>query len=1235
MHTRHTIALTVCSIFSILVAIFAIPPTARAFNPPLDTAGPLTVKIEGPALVSETEKPLPVRVVLTNKGQKPLSGKLRLQVVDSWRLDPQTETDFNVPAGGQISKDFTVTAGRGTYSAHYPIHAYANFTHNGQDLTAHPILILETKLPQKPDSFQACQWKPFDMSDRRELALWLLPTRRVVVASDGRRPLVMPTGWQGTEPNSNASLQIQPVAIGTDSREVMFLHPPWSQGHVGRVLCEFPLLLPKTDEPIHLRFACAMHPRAEKSDGVTFRVRVAAFEAKAGESGKVIFERHIKATAWDDFDVDLTPFAGQAIRLQIESDPGPKRDTGWDHSLWAEPMLLVGNPKKPQDSSPDKIATIHLGTLKSEEGPYQVRLRPGRHGLLDTLVSFENGKQELSFRGFDMRVQSEQLGREAAPTALVNVATKHSGNQYETRHKFRNFFGETFTLVGRLSIENGVLQAKFRLEDTPSDRPWRVFYIEDVAAGPWNRKADKIYAGHGNVICNPRRFDLGFDGHRLATSFVGFDFENNFSMLQAVDLPCNGLTVRPQDRHYSLHAAHETTISFIPRDNVWKGVKKWRAINGLKASAGVEKLAGRFVFDLWGGHYKSSADQLSSAFRYGLTDAAVVWHNWQRWGYDYRLPNICPPNPHLGTLQQMRELSDTCRDAGVLFVPHDNYIDLYPDADGFSYEKHIVFHNADRPMRAWINKGRDAQSYRYRPESIAAFLQPNVKWIKQNLAPTGYFIDVWSSAPPYDYWTSDGRFGTRIFTRDTWARHFAWIREHLGDNAPQISESGHDQLIGFLDGAQTNHLRVGKPIPEKQAWTVWNIDCDDAERIPWFDAAHHDRFINHGAGYSSRYEGGLDPRLHGIYSDDYIATEVLTGHPVMVPYPFSRDVVRKYWLLADLMRALALRTIEKVEFVGGDIHRQHISWSGGADVWVNRGKSDWKVAARVLPEFGFFANVPTENGKAEASIERRDGVIVESARSPGRIFINGRQVVSGIRPIRPIAKKFESLGGREFRVHLDWLADEPVPDDLMPFVHFVDADGNIVFQTGHNPPKFDPTSTGTLHATTHGAVPENLRPGSELELRVGLYRPGHGERHNIDGSVDNEARIRLGMLRLEGQGEKVTRIAWTPRASKRHPTLDRQNSLGKAIDFDGITTVGGCRILSEKDSIRLIPLPQGRKFTVKIHSTSTIGPTERWKFIETLDEDGKRLKRQEVNREGNEIVIECAPNTFGYRLTEE
>jgi hypothetical protein len=194
---------------------------------------------------------------------------------------------------------------------------------------------------------------------------------------------------------------------------------------------------------------------------------------------------------------------------------------------------------------------------------------------------------------------------------------------------------------------------------------------------------------------------------------------------------------------------------------------------------------------------------------------------------------------------------------------------------------------------------------------------------------------------------------------------------------------------------------------------VWDFGCDDAERIPWFDFAHHDRFVLHGAGYAGRYQAGLDPWMHGIYSDDYIATEVLTGHPTMVSQPFGRDVVRKYWLTQDIMRQLALQTIESVEFVGGNLHRQHVVWSNGANVWVNRGTEDWLVAddSVILPAYGFLARLESENGLISASIQRRAGRIVEISSAPEHFYCNARQRIVATRQPRQF--------GNETRPFLD------------------------------------------------------------------------------------------------------------------------------------------------------------------------------------------------------------------------
>ena len=1235
----------------ILVSCIILPTPVPAYDPPTDTAGPLSVRIDGPKMVTATDKPLPVRVLIENKSDRAVEGSVQLQLIDRWQAEPAGPMRFSVDGQGTTSCHFKVVAGKGTYNAHYPIHADVRFEAEGKEFSAHPILILQTKLLRDARTFPMVAWQPVAVQGDSELALWRVPVRRAVVQVFGERPQTMPVGWEGAEPESRASFQPGNFTLGNDSRSTLGMHPPWHEGRAGTILVEFPLMLPKAG-PMQLRYANAVAPTGE-GDGVTFRVRALPFNAERGEFGKIIFERYTSAKTWRSGEVDLSGLAGKTVRLQLESHPGPKNNTAWDQSYWAEPTLIVGTPPRPAAFPPgSEIGSRVLGevgvavpaTAKREDiavpatakregvGAYEVRVWPGRRGLLDAVVGFRRGSKRLYFQGFEVRVLGGRIDDARSPILLKGVEEETGKGFYQARHRFEGPTG-AFDLVGRLAVDRGVLRAKFRLENAPPPRPWWTVHLQGTAAGSWSNAVGQVYAGHGNVIRDPQALRLDFDGHRLATSFVGFDFDNGISLVQAVDVPPDHLEVQPSRRHYSLHAPHDCTLTFIPCENVFDGVRLFRETNDLKASGGVEKLAGRFVFDLWRGNYADSHKSLDRAFRYGLTDAAVIWHNWQRWGYDYRLPDVYPANRALGTHDELRRMIDACKRAGVLFALHDNYVDFYPDAEGFSYEKRIALNRNGTPMKAWLNEGRNARSYRYRADQVTPFLRRNLWLIHHGLAPNAYFIDVWSSIRPYDYWAADGTFFDRVTTRNIWGQHFAWIRNLLGSDSPQISESGHDQLIGQLDGAQANHLRVGTPVEgSRNSWCVWNVPCADAERIPWFDAAHHDRFVLHGAGYPGRYEAGLDARLHGIYSDDYIATEVLTGHPAMVSQPFGRDVVRKYWLLHDLMRALALQQIDGVEFADDDLHRQHVTWSGGGEVWVNRGETDWEVAGEILPQYGFVARVRTPQGPVEASISRRDGIIVERSASPSQIYVNGRRVADVRLAIRTSVEKVRITEGK-LRLSLVWQLDVPVPDGYRPFLHLVDNEGEIVFQVHQPPASLLSGKTGKIATTAVGSLPEGTSPGDSFELRYGFYRPDGIDRLMMTGPDDGTRRIRAGTVRIEGVAGSSTGAAWTPHKAPPDLWLARQNPAGKPIDFGPIVTAGGCRLTLDGRAVRITPLPsrRGVKLVVRLKVADLPWQLPELTHIETIDDRGKVTGRRPVAG-GAEIVVQCEPGTFAYRL---
>ncbi len=1221
----------------LLLAASAI--STPAFNGHEVTEGPITLTIGEIPIVRSLVAAQSVRITLTNHAATALTIELELK---DW-VSPcmpvgRSRVTLELPGRGSAAEDFTFQFGSGAYSALYPIHAYARFhpAGNSEAITAHAVRIFETRFDSSVRSAQP-QAAISVVPTPGGLALAKLTNCRPLWQRIGGALHPLPMGWEGTEPESLAYFHRGTMARG-QTRASLNVHPPYRHGP-GALFLEYRLQLPAAHE-LRLRFFNAIRdavPPEPPSDGATFRVWV---------GDEKVFERHTASKSWVPGEADLSHWAGQTIQLRLEIHPGPNLDTTCDLGFWGDPMLLADLAPAATAASDfeSRAASVRQTVITGQTGPgtyvftladgMRAALSPGANGLLDAVLAFGAEPGAVVINGFDLSLESERVGVWESAARLDKVEIVSGNNHLELRHHLqlqREFDGSgnrsapgvtPATLTATIWADGPGLRVKFSSDAR----------ITDAAMGPVDQLAERVYFGHGYAVVRPGKFQVHGGGHDLSTSHVGCDFANGVALLQACDTPPDSFQVDPEAQIYALHTHPAPAFTFVPgRRNAMDCAIQYRALYDKSAAPAVARKAGRFVFDLWGGAYQRNATALQRCFDYGLTNSLAIIHVWQRWGYDYRLPDIFPPQPQLGALEELRRLGEICVRAGALWGLHDNYIDFYPDAAGFDYA-HITFDGGGQPRRAWLNEGRDAQAWQFRPDHIQPFLQRNLRQIKPALHPTASFVDVWTSLNAFDYLDRDGRWHSKMETLRHWGEAFATIRATF-EGGPTISEAGSDQLIGWLDGADCQWLQLQ---PRGGAFSIM-VPGDDWERVPWFDLVNHTRFSLHGAGYSNRYQGNRSRDEHGITSDDYLGVEVLAGHALMADLPMlSAGAIRKYWLLQPFAEKVALDEITAVENPGGDLHRLLVRWASGATTWVNRGATDWSTAGRTLPPYGFIA----QSGSVLCSVEKIGGRAIEQSSTGAIRYVNARPADAETLAIRPTAERLEPLGGRNFRLITRWEAAQAAPKDLRVFYHFSrPTPGRYTdteFYGGGDPEMPTTTWRGDIVTGTNWTirVPEHCPPG-DYEILCGLYdAKGNGTRYRLVGAARQTRRYSLGVLHVAGEIEagqtNITQISMTAAAPSPNdvtPSLQSQR-----VDFGPVRTTHGLRLVEAADHLTLIPLPDQPAFEITLaleHFHRTPADIE---ALQVVDAQGQSSHSVSWESKGLSASFTTRPTDFGYRL---
>ena len=1037
----------------------------------------------------------------------------------------------------------------------------------------------------------------------------------IAYQSYGGETVAMPASWHGNfETVSGIAYLAGEHLLG---RDAILLHSPW-RVPAGKVWVDYPLQLPVA-KPLTFRTGIAMRPDVcapDKSDGVTFSASLVV-----NGQARELFREHRDVGEWQDYEFDLSPYAGQTITLRLQTEPGPQNSPSFDFSYFGAPEIACGT-------------TSHrdLGALVAQLTSTKAARAVAGHSLTGLANRSDQGVVPSNL--LPCKVGRKQLGEAwewtytGADATLVYRYEPRTGTLDDLTVKvddaapFSPALGGGFTYDGdRERASGGELLSAQAAGETGLAVRWQFApdRVVNLTLGI-NGKALTIQAAgeHPSLV----RFSLGGIGAvplrrtiRVPYLYGALDYLGSeqvyvcryldWTKSNASRCPQGTAEYGPKTDGTRNELAETGYLAVSPTvDEVLPNLPH-------PASPYLELLGPRIMLDIWGhnqGTYEGDAAMLRELKDNGVDHVAIIQHVWQRWGYDVKLPDHLPANPSFGGDAGMKIFGQTARDCGYVWSLHENYIDLYPDAPSYDPTARVL--RADgTPSPAWFNKGTQVQSYGLKCNRALGFAQQVAPEAHRRFGTNAAYLDVHTCVPPWHQLDQEANQPLAAMQRAKVkydSELFAFMRQaHEG---PLFGE-GHFQMYwaGLVDGVEAQ------------------VDGgEDHQPFLDFDLLKlHPQMVNHGMGYYERwFRQGYEHRLGQTSGtpeqvDKYRAQELAYGHAGFIGSSQTSNlqwIAKEHHLMHPVQRLYgeAKATAIDYEVAGelvpasvalacGERLRQRISYDSGLKLWVNWSAEPWTVEGRVLPQWGFLALGP----ETVAETVLQDGRFADWVDCPEYVFADARTsfnmpYLNAPMDVEPRLKAFKELGGGQFEVTYEWRVGEQLPADQKCFVHFTNPTGQndgIVFQQDHGLPKptqdWQPGETlvdGPFTVT----VPAEGDP--EYDLVIGLFG---GPRLRLKGLDDGSQRIWLGRLKVTRENGQVTKVeldlnAKGPLGYKVEPKLDftaHLNPKGTLVDFGPVATDGSVKIERAKAALTVLPYPREKVFTVKLDVAKVAGVT--------------------------------------------
>ena len=1005
----------------------------------------------------------------------------------------------------------------------------------------------------------------------------------------------MPFGWSGiNEDFTGLSCGPDGVQAG---RNRWMLQPAWMTG-VGNTDQNFILDLPSSSN-IQLAFSYAMRDTgAAGSDGITFRVKV---------NGIALYSNNTASTVWNDQSLNLTTYAGQAITLTFESDPGPSDNSNFDYGEWSNRVLTSGSGGVfPATAVIPDINDANLFPRTQTFGSVSPTWpnSPATTALSTGLDAAQNGLFSGWTAWLNPAGQHWQLGwggclyllkpdtgfvRSDDPSVGV-ISETHSSIPGGTRRVVQ-FAYASRTVTAQVDFYDpvgGVARA-----DITSADPYVVALVfGSPGPVPFNYpRSVPYYTEQLFYYPDEGAFASVILDHKVTHATNFNSYKANY--LYKTDGTLNILS----ERVY--FCISKDILAVLPNP-------------GNTASPYRATLKDKIFLDAWGGNFSDIKDWATSLFSYGIKRVFMIVHDWQNAGYDRQLPDILPAQTAKGGDAGLLDLSNTVRGSGGLFGVHENYTDLYPDAP--SWDPNRVARNPDNSwIPAWFNV---VQSYAVAPSSQLYFSNIFSPQVHTRYNTDLSFLDVCSSVAPSFHVDCRSSVTDPASMQQVWQSHPAlWASLRATHTGPVLGEGGrHWFWSGLLDGVEADAM------PGNAQNNGYNLDLFADFNL----AGIHPLQLNHGMGYMERWRPDPDPTNRAfepmLREDQYRMQELIYGHSGYVSANYQYNIYFSWVeenLISPVTNIYGDDVITSIRYENGGAYQlssamiasgnaldhAHVKYSSGMEVWANNRAANWSIitsrGAINLPQYGWAA----DGAGVFAYTSVQGASIADYCETTATVFANARTYYNDKAHTwlnMPSVSGFTQTGNYKFNIQFRWDMKEGFPAGMAVFNHIVNGSNTIVGQIDDGIPSTP--DTWTYNGVTEGAYVAydmtSLGDGTYY-LRTGIYPPPSGNRLVLTGLQDTESRVVMGTITVSGGG---TSVVFTPQAYTPVPFTDpRFNNSAAVINFGKVATDGS--VLLEKKgggNWELTSYPRNMWKTVVIN-TAALDPSLNPIKVQALD----------------------------------